>query len=193
MATLKTNPQTLKNPSTHKAPLRAPTTERPKNRYAITIKKSPEEVFQFFRDFKNLPLFMKDLSNIEILSPTKSKWQITLESGYSTSWTAEITGEQPNAMISWQSVDPSEVTTNGSVWFSKAPADLGTVVELEMNFKVPGGKATEFATFLMGESPQILILTNLKRLKQLLETGEIATTKGQPSGREEDLPRSKLH
>jgi hypothetical protein len=62
-----------------------------------------------------------------------------------------------------------------------------------MAYSVPGGKLTELVTLMSGESPQVLTLTNLRRLKALMETGEIATVEGQPSGREEDLPPSLKH
>jgi uncharacterized membrane protein len=96
--------------------------------YSITIGKPPGEVYRFFRDFKNLPKFMKDLADIEILSDTLSRWTVQLKSGKSVHWDAEILKDLPEEIVSWQSVGDSEVRTQGSIWFSEAPADLGTVV-----------------------------------------------------------------
>jgi len=160
---------------------------------AITIGKSPVEVFAFWRDFENLPKFMKDLSSVRVLDSRTSEWTVNLKSGKSACWIAKIVAEGPGEMIAWQSVEGSEVETKGKVWFRRAPAGRGTVVELTLDYRIPGGKLAELITFLTGESPGVLMRTNLRRLKAVLETGEYPTTVGQPSGREELLPVDRLH
>jgi uncharacterized membrane protein len=157
-----------------------------KTRHAITIGKSPHEVFTFFRDFRNLPFFMKDLTSIQTISETRSHWTVQVKNGAKVEWDADITGELLGRSISWASVEGSEVETSGQVTFELAPGERGTVVSLAMNYTVPGGKLTEFALFFTGESPDLLVQTNLKRLKAYMETGEIPTVEGQPSGRDED-------
>jgi uncharacterized membrane protein len=81
----------------------------------------------------------------------------------------------------------------GAVWFVEAPAGRGTIVRLSLNYSVPGGKFSEWVTKLNGEDPDSLILLNLRRLKALLETGEIPTIEGQPSGREDDSRPVQTH
>ena len=163
---------------------RIPLQDEAKSRQGLTIGKSPEEVFAFWRNFKNLTAFMKDISDIQVLSAKRSKWTVELKSGISAEWIAEITEERPGEMIAWRTVE-GQVDTSGSVWFVKAPADLGTVVYLSMQYEIPGGKLAEVFTQLNGEDPETIALTNLRRLKALLETGEIPTIEGQSSGREE--------
>ena len=160
--------------------------EEPKSRHAITIGKTPYEVYSFFRDFKNLPLFMKDLQSIRELNENRTHWVVQVKNGAKVEWDAEILQEIPGRMISWRSVEGSEVKTMGSVHFEAAPADRGTVVSLAMDYSVPGGKLTEWFLLFTGETPDFLAITNLKRLKALLETGEVPTVEGQPSGRDED-------
>jgi len=152
---------------------------------SVTIDCSPNEVFDFWRNFENLPRFMKDIAQVEVLSAEESHWMVKLQSGASVEWNAAITDERPGAMIAWRSLEGSEVDTEGAVWFSKAPANLGTEVQLMMTYRIPGGELTELATLFTDENPACLTLTNLRRLKALLETGEIPTIEGQPSGREE--------
>jgi uncharacterized membrane protein len=163
----------------------AGTYEEPKSQMAVTVNVQPEVAYLFFRDFQNLPLFMKDLKSVDILSRTKSHWTVEVK-GLNAEWDAEITDERPGEMISWKSVEGSEVETSGSIWFSKAPKNLGTVIALNLDYKVPGGKLTELLTKMSGEDPKSLAFTNLRRLKCYLETGEIATIDGQTSGRDED-------
>ncbi|MES3037355.1 MAG: SRPBCC family protein [Bdellovibrionota bacterium] len=160
--------------------------ERDKARQSVTIKKTPAQVFAFWRNFENLPFFMKDLKEVTEISKKVSHWVVELKNGAKVEWDAEIIAEREDQMISWKSIGDSEVTQTGTVWFTEAPSNLGTVVQLAMNYSVPGGKVTELITKLSGEDPETLILTNLRRLKAYLETGEIPTTEGQPSGRDED-------
>lgn len=154
--------------------------------YAITINKEPLEVFTFFRNFENLPFFMKDLTAVERLSNTRSHWTVVLKSGAKVEWDAEIIDEVPGQSISWISLEGSPVSTHGTVTFTKAPARMGTEVSLMMEYSIPGGKLTEFALLFTGETPGLLVQNNLKRLKALLETGEVPTIEGQTSGRDED-------
>lgn len=162
-----------------------------KSRRAVTICKSIEEVYSFWRDFKNFPFFMKDIERVDVFPNGRSHWVLKLQSGLIAEWDVRITEERPQAVISWESLPDSEVKTSGSVWFHEAPAGRGTIVCLSMNYSVPGGKLVELATMLKGEDPDTLALFNLRRVKAYLETGVIATTEGQPSGRDEDLDKSK--
>lgn len=157
--------------------------EDDKSHLAVTVGCPPAHAYAFFRNFRNLPLFMKDLKSIEVLSPTKSHWTVEVK-GFTAQWDAEITAERVGEMIQWKSVGGSEVETSGSIWFSPAPGNLGTVISLVHDFSLPGGKLTELITMMIGEDPKSLALTNLRRLKCLLETGEIATIENQTSGRD---------
>ncbi len=174
--------------------LRPEANQHEPHQFSITIGREPQEVFAFWRDFKNLPLFMKDLAEVQILSEKTSRWVVKLKSGFRTEWDAEIVEELPGQMIAWQSLEGSSVETSGRVWFLKSPGGRGTIVRLMMSYHVPGGKLAELAGKFTGEDPYNLTLTNLRRLKAYLETGEIPTTEGQPSGRDEDLQdKSNLH
>lgn len=164
-----------------------------KIRHSITINKSPEQVFAFWRNFYNLPLFMKDLESVEVLSPTLSRWTVALANETFVSWEAEIIAEIPGEMISWQSTAESDVHQAGSVWFLQPPQGQGCIVKLQMAYTLPGGKVVELVTKLMGEDPDTLVRVNLRRLKALLETGEIPTIQGQASGRDEDLLPTEHH
>ncbi|AZZ35526.1 cyclase [Bdellovibrio sp. qaytius] len=160
---------------------------------SITINKSPAEIYTFFRNFANLPYFMKDLIALTVNSETMSHWVVQLEHGPKVEWNAEITEDKYAETISWRTVGKTEVEQAGTIWFSKAPRDLGTVVRLHMAYTIPAGKLGKFATHLVGEDPDSIMLINLSRLKAYLETGEIPTTKGQPSGRDEDLAPEMKH
>lgn len=160
---------------------------------SIIIDRSPAEIYTFFRNFSNLPYFMKDLVALTVNSETMSHWVVQLEHGPKVEWDAEITEEKYAEMISWKTVGKTEVQQAGSIWFTKAPRNLGTIVRLHMAYSIPAGRVGKLATQLVGEDPDSILLTNLSRLKAYLETGEVPTTKGQPSGREEDLTPEMKH
>lgn len=167
------------------------------SRYAVTIGRPQQELFQFWRNFENLARFMKDVKTINVLSEKKSHWEVQIKSGplkgRTAKWDAEITNERPGEMIAWRTLPDSEVEMTGAIWFSPAPFGRGTVVSLDMDIKPPGGILTEFVTAFTGESPNLLIQTNLARFKALMETGEVPTTDGQPSGREDDSEMITKH
>ena len=163
-----------------------------KSHHAITVRKSTQELYTFWRNFENLSKFMKDVESIKVISPKRSHWVVKLKSGASAEWDADITADEPGKMISWSSVEGSEVKTRGTVWFENATGGRGGVVRLSMDYEVPGGKLTEFITMFMGEDPDTLMMINLRRLKALLETGVIPTVEGQPSGREENSTEVKV-
>jgi hypothetical protein len=98
-------------------------------------------------------------------------------------WDAEITEERPNETIAWRSLPGSPLHTQGRVRFRAAPGNRGTVVTVHMRYEPPGGKVGAALAWLFGRSAEQEVREDLRRFKRLMETGEIPTTRGQPSGR----------
>src|SRR5690606_29751525 len=99
---------------------------------------------------------------------------------------AEITRDVPGEEIAWTSVEGSDVVTAGCVRFTPDPAGRGTLVELQMSYAPPLGVVGALAAKMLGEDPEAQIREGLRRFKRMLETGEIPTTEGQPSGRKRE-------
>ncbi len=150
----------------------------------IMVNKSPEELFRFWRNFENLPRFMSHLESVTVLDEYQSHWVAKGPAGENEEWDAEVFNEKENELISWRSLPGSDFVHAGTVRFEPQPAGRGTMVRVVMNYNVTGGKLTAKVAGLFGLAPEDLIQEDLRRFKQLLETGEIATTEGQPSGRE---------
>ncbi len=149
----------------------------------VTIKLPIDELYRFWRDFKNLPRFMQHLRSVTITGDRTSHWQSRAVMGATLSWDAEITDERENNFLVWRSLPGSSVDHRGSVEFRTAPANRGTQIALAMDIRPPAGKLGTGLAALFGNYPERVIMGDLRRLKQLLETGEIATTEGQSSGR----------
>ncbi len=150
----------------------------------VTIgNKSPEELYQFWRNFENLPRFMKHLKHVSVINERRSHWIATAPMGGSIEWDAEIINEQENRLIAWASVEGADVDNSGFVRFQPAPDGRGTEIKVVIEYNPPGGAVTANLAKLFGEEPKQQIGDDLRRFKMLMEAGEIATTEGQPSGR----------
>ncbi|HYD78913.1 MAG TPA: SRPBCC family protein [Paucimonas sp.] len=150
---------------------------------ALTIHRTPEECYRFWRDFENFPRFMRHLESVVVLSDTRSHWIAKGPAGVRAEWDAEIVADEPDKLLAWSSVEGSDVDHAGIVRFEVAPGGRGTIVQVELQYSPPGGTAGALAAKLFGADPERQLDDDLRRFKQLLETGEIPTTVGQPSGR----------
>lgn len=150
---------------------------------SIAINKSAEELFTFWRDFKNLPRFMRNLESVTELDETRSHWIAKGPGETRIEWDAEIYNEKENELIAWRSLEDADVVNAGSVRFQEGPQGHGTFVRVTMNYNPPAGKLGASLVQLLGAEPAQLIKEDLRRLKQIIEAGEIATIDGQTSGR----------
>jgi uncharacterized membrane protein len=150
---------------------------------SITIDKSPEELYSFWRDFSNLPRFMRNLESVTQLGERKTHWVAKGIGAAKVEWDAEIYNEKENELIAWRSLENADVVNAGSVRFESAPTGRGTYVFVTMNYNPPAGKLGATVAHLLGGEPAQLIKQDLRRLKQIMEAGEIATIDGQTSGR----------
>jgi uncharacterized membrane protein len=149
---------------------------------AVTINKSPEELFAFWRDFTNLPKIMKHVESVELKDEHVSHWRLKLPAGKFIDWDAEIYNEIPNELIAWRTLQGSEVNHAGSVSFKPAKNRFGTEVRVEVNYALGTGKLGSVLTKMLSEVPEFQLQEDLRRFKQLMETGEVPTTEGQPEG-----------
>ncbi|MBD1849885.1 SRPBCC family protein [Leptolyngbya sp. FACHB-711] len=152
-------------------------------RTVTIINKTPEELYEFWHNFENLPSFMKHLKSVTVTSPTRSHWVTSAPFGTEVAWDAEIVADQPNKLIGWASIEGSQVDNSGFVRFQPGPPGRGTEVKVVMEYNPPGGVVGAAIAKLFGEEAEQQIGDELRRFKMLMETGEIATTEGQPSGR----------
>lgn len=159
---------------------------------SIAIDKSPEELYAFWRDLKNLPLFMRNLESVTELSQTQSHWVAKGPGGARVEWDAEVYTEKENELISWRSLEDADLVNAGSVRFQAGPEGHGTFVRVAMNYNPPAGKVGATLVQLLGAEPAQLIKEDLRRLKQIMETGEVATVAGQTSGRAADTESAAI-
>jgi uncharacterized membrane protein len=154
----------------------------PRANASVIINASPEEVYRFWRDFENLPGFMRHLDSVNVLDDRRSQWTAIGPMGVRVRWTAEIINDQPNRSISWRSTPGSEIEVHGTVYFRPAIAGRGTIVEADISYGTPVGNMGRSLMKIVGKDPRFLMEQDLRRLKALMEAGELPTTEGQPHG-----------
>jgi uncharacterized membrane protein len=130
---------------------------------AITIARPPHEVYAIWRNVERLPEFMTWVESVRDLGANRSHWTVKTPAGVSIEYDAEITEDVPNRRIAWRSVAGSMVPNCGTVTFLDAPGNRGTEIVVELQVAAPLGK-----TIASSEAQG-----DLRRLKQILETGEI--------------------
>jgi uncharacterized membrane protein len=150
---------------------------------SITVNRPPEELYRFWHDFQNLPRFMNHLISVQVNGERRSHWVAKGPAGTSVEWDAEVINDKPDELIEWRSLEGADVDNSGSVRFERAPGGRGTVVRVEMEYNPPAGVIGATVAKLFGEAPEKQVKVDLLRFKQLMETGEIARTEGQPAGR----------
>jgi uncharacterized membrane protein len=148
------------------------------------LNKTPEELYQIWRNFENLPTFMSHLQSVTVLDERRSHWVAKAPADTTVEWDAEIISDQENWLIAWASVEGADVTNSGVVRFQPAPVGRGTEVKVVLEYEPPAGIIGATLAKLFGEEPEQQIGDDLRRFKQLMEAGEIATVEGQPSGRQ---------
>jgi uncharacterized membrane protein len=152
---------------------------------AITINRPREEVYRYWRDFENLPRFMAHLETVETTGNGHSRWKVRGPLKKTFEWEAEIVEDRPGELISWRSTKGALVGNRGFVHFSDAPGGRGTEVRVKLIYDLPGGKvgmAGMALARLLGEHPEQQVRDDLRRFKQVMETGEVVRSEGSPEG-----------
>ena len=149
---------------------------------SVTINRRREAVYQFWRDFGNLPQFMAHVQSVVSTGDKRSHWVVAAPAGQTVEWDAELVEDRPNEEIAWRSLEGSDIRHEGSVRFKQAPADRGTEVHVDLRYDAPAGRAGAAIAKLFGEEPTQQLRDDLRRLKQVMETGEVVRSDGSLEG-----------
>jgi uncharacterized membrane protein len=143
-----------------------------------TINRPIEEVYGFWRNFENLPRFMRHLESVQKIDERRSRWRAKAPAGMTVEWEAELVQDVRDEWIAWRSIKGSGIRNSGSVRFARAPGARGTEVRVQLEYSPPAGALGRTVAYLFGEEPEQQIHEDLHRFKQLMETGEIPLSEG---------------
>jgi uncharacterized membrane protein len=154
---------------------------------SFAINCSPRESYQFWRNFENLPRFMRNLESVRVTDNRHSEWNARGRFGMPIHWSAEIVDEKENQWIVWSSLPGSDIDCRGSVHFRPAIGDRGTIVTAAVQYSPPAGALGRAVAQMLGKDPEFMLREDLRRFKALMEAGEVPNIDGQTHG-----PRSVL-
>lgn len=151
----------------------------------VTINRPRAELYAFWRDFSRLSYFMENVVHVELLDEGRSRWTVKAPAGKTVAWTAKIVDEERDHHLAWASEDGADVPNSGSVRFEDA-GNRGTIVSAIIHYDPPGGAIGQIIAKMFQRDPTIQALRELRRFKQLMETGEIATAARTAAQRDEE-------
>lgn len=144
---------------------------------SVTISRSPEELYAFWRDFENLPKVMTNLESVTPARGKRSHWVAKGPAGVPIEWDAEITADKKNEMISWRAVEDADVPNEGSVYFQRL-GEGQTEVRVSLEYMLPGGEIGAAIAEFFGEDPAQKVEEDLNNFKEGVESGELMAESG---------------
>ena len=133
----------------------------------VTINRSAEDLYDFWRKLENLPQFMSHLESVKTLPNGTSRWRAKGPAGLDVTWDAEIVGDKRGEFISWRSLPHSTVANAGAVRFKEVAG--GTQVEVKLTYNPPAGRLGAAVARLFGEEPSQQVRDDLARFKTSME------------------------
>lgn len=153
----------------------------------VTVNRPRQELYDYWRDFTNFPQFMDNIRSVEKLDGTRSRWVIEGPAGSSVEFISRIVEDIPGQLIAWQSEEGADVRNTGKIEFMHAAPGRGTMVRATISYDPPAGALGRAVAKVLQREPNVQARRDLRRFKQLMETGEITNSAG-PSGRKSEDP-----
>ena len=142
------------------------------------VNSTPEEVYQFWRNFENLPRFMRHVDSVTEMGDGRSHWKVKGPAGMEVEWVATIIADVPNEVITWRTLENADVDHAGAVRFERAAGGRGTIVRVNIEYNPVGGVIGATVAKLFGEEPQQQLDDDMRRFKQMIEVGEVVVSEG---------------
>ena len=143
---------------------------------SCVVNREPDEVYTFWRNFENLPRFMRHLDSVNEMGEGRSRWKAKGPAGIEVEWDAMIVADVPGEVITWRSLENSDVDNAGAVRFERAPGNRGTIVKVNLEYNPIGGVIGAAVAKLFGEEPEQQLDDDLRRFKQVMEVGEVVVS-----------------
>lgn len=140
------------------------------------VNAEPHEVYQFWRNFENLPRFMKHLDAVQDRGDGRSHWIATGPAGTTIEWDATLIADVPGEVLTWRSLEEADVDNAGAVRFEEAPGGRGTIVKVNIQYNPPAGVVGATIAKMFGEEPEQQLNDDLRRFKQVMEVGEVVVS-----------------
>jgi len=170
-------PSTLKDPNPAAAGLAGADESGDLIGRTVTINVPRQALYAFWRDFRNLPLFMENIESVQVFDERRSHWVVRGPADSTVEWDSVIVEDVPGEVIAWSTAEKAEVPNSGRIEFRDSTNGRGTQVTVNLVYDPPVGKLGKAVAKLFGREPNIQARQDLRRFKQLMETGEIPTSR----------------
>jgi uncharacterized membrane protein len=161
-------------------------------RYAVTINRPLDEVYGFWRDLPGLARTSERVVRADDIGDRRSRWIVEGPGGSELEFVVEIVAEEPGRLLVWRT-EESPVPHEGRVAFSRAPGGRGTEIRVETT----GLPATDdlglIIASLTGSKPHQLVRDAVRRVKQVMEAGEVIVADGRSTGRQRLVDKQPRH
>lgn len=155
---------------------------------AVLINRPRQELYDFWRDLRNLPTFAENVKSVEVLESGRSRWIVEGPAGKDVELTSQITEDRPGEYIAWRSDEGSDIDHQGWIEFRDNAFGRGTEVRVFISYDPPMGAVGKVVAKVMQREPRIQARRELRRFKQLMETGEVSTSRAPDAA-----PRASRH
>ncbi len=142
----------------------------------VTINRSRQDLYDFWRDFRNLARCLENIERVDVGDGGRSHWVVAAPAGRKVEWDSRITEDEPGRVLAWESTG-GDIKTSGRIEFKDAPPGRGTEVTATIVYEPPAGEVGKLIAKLFQKEPKIQARRDLRRFKQLMETGEISIAK----------------
>jgi uncharacterized membrane protein len=139
----------------------------------VTVNRPIEAVYEFWKDPRNYAQFIDHIDSVNPATSGKSHWKVKGPAGFTVEWDAELVADTPNEIIRWRSTAESSVSNSGTVTFTRAPGNRGTIVKLQVEYRPKAGPLGLRIGKAFSAIPKTQLSQDLRRFKQLIEVGEI--------------------
>ncbi len=145
---------------------------------AVTINRPRDELYAFWRDFSNLAPLMENIERIEVKDDRRSHWVVKGPAGKDLEWDSIVTDDEPGRRIAWKADEGADIKNSGWIEFRDGPTGRGTEIHALIEYDAPGGQLGRLIAKALQREPNTQARRELRRFKQLMETGEITSSEG---------------
>lgn len=151
---------------------------------SITVHRPPEEVWKKLREPETLALVMAHFADVQPSGTNRARWLVPAPFGRRLEWETSVVEAKEHELLRWESLPGARIPQAGLVLLRRAPRDLGTEVTIRLRYGGPGGLIGALGARALALAPSVVVGKAARRLKSLIETGEIPSIEHNPSARE---------
>lgn len=146
-------------------------------RTTMVVNKPKQEVYQFWRNLENLPLFMKHLKSVKEDDNKTSHWEALMPGNLGiVKWEANIVEDEENKKIAWQSTAESMIENAGKVVFEEALGGQGTKLDIIISYRPPAGDLGRGIANMLNPVVERYIREDVANFKSHIETKTAPST-----------------